>query len=71
VESFNARLRVLQHSRRNVSDARLGLLAFRWNTSRREEGPRRLQITRQTFGLIEKEDTRTWGELLPDSLPDD
>lgn len=71
VESFNARLRVLQQSRRNVSDALLGLLAFRWNTSRREEGPRRLQSPWQTLGLIEKEDTRTWVELLLDSLPDD
>ncbi len=41
VESFNARLRVLQQGRRNVSDALPSLLAFRWNASRREEGPRR------------------------------
>ena len=71
VESFNARLRVLQQGRRNVSDALLSLLAFRWNASRREEGPRRHESPWQTLGLVDKEDTRAWVELLLDTLPDE
>jgi hypothetical protein len=65
VESFNSRLRVLQTSRRNVSDALLSLLAVQWNASRREEGPW------QTLGLISKEDKRGWVDILLDTLPDD
>ena len=71
VESFNARLRVLQQVRRNVSDALLRLLAFRWNASRREEGPRRHESPWQTLGLVDKENTRGWVELLLDTLPDE
>ncbi len=71
VESFNTRPRVLQQARRNVSDALLSLHAFRWNDSRREEGPRRHEIPWQTLGLVHKEDTRGWVELLLDTLPDE
>ena len=71
VESFNARLRVLQQSRRNVSDTLLSLLAFRWNASRREEGPRRHESPWQTLGLLAKEDARGWVELLLDTLPNE
>lgn len=70
VESFNSRLRVLQTSRRNVSDALLSLLAVQWNASRREEGPRRGESW-QTLGLISKEDKRGWVDILLDTLPDD
>ena len=71
VESFNARLRVLQQGRRNVSDALLRLLAFRWNASRREDGPRRHESRWQTLGLVDKEDPRGWVEFLLDTLPDE
>ncbi len=71
VESFNARLRVLQQARRNVSDALLSLLAFRTNASRRKKGPRRHESPRSTHGLIDQEDTRGWVELLLDTLPDE
>jgi hypothetical protein len=67
VESFNARLRVLQTSRRNVSDALLALLAVLWNASRRDEGPRRQQSPWQTLGYIAKEDKRDGGDILLDA----
>ena len=70
VESFNARLRVLQQARRNVSDAHMSLLAFQWNTARREAGPRRDESPWQSLGLIGKEDRREWVDILLDSLPD-
>jgi hypothetical protein len=71
LESFNSRLRVLQTSRRNVSDALVALLAVQWNASRREEGPRRDESPWQTLGLIAKEDERGWVDILLDTLPDD
>jgi hypothetical protein len=71
VDSFNARLRFLQQGRRNVSDALLRLLAFRWNASLREEDPRRRQSPWQRLGLIDKENTRGWVELLLVTLPDE
>lgn len=71
VESFNSRLRVLQTSRRNVSDALLSLLAVQWNASRREEGPRRDESPWQSLGLIAKEDMRSWVDILLDTLPGD
>jgi hypothetical protein len=70
VESFNARLRVLQQARRNVSEAHMSLLAFQWNTAHREEGPRREQSPWQQLGLIGKEDHRKWVDILLDALPD-
>jgi hypothetical protein len=70
VESFNARLRVLQQARRNVSDAHMSLLAFHWNTSRRDEGPRQHESPWQALGLIAKEDLRGWVDILLDSVPD-
>lgn len=70
VESFNARLRVLQQARRNVSDAHMSLLAFYWNASRRDEGPRQHESPWQMLGLIAKEDHRGWVDILLDSVPD-
>ncbi len=71
LESLNSRLRVLQTSRRNVSNALVALLAVQWNASRREAGPLREESPWQTLGLIAKEDERGWVDNLLDTLPDD
>jgi hypothetical protein len=70
VETFNSRLRVLQTSRRNVSDALLWLCALHWNLSRRENGPRKHQSPWQQLGLIAQNDMRSWAEILLDMMPE-
>lgn len=68
VESFNARIRVLQMSRRNVSDRMLGLLALQWNLERREEGPRRGTSPYVQLGVIAADDRRAWWDVLLDAM---
>jgi len=68
VESFNARVRVLQMSRRNVSDRMLGLAALQWNVEKREEGPRRGTSPYGLLGVLEEGDERRWWEVLLDAL---
>lgn len=67
VESFNARVRVLQMSRRNVSDRLLGLAALQWNVEKREEGPRRGTSPYSLLGVLEEADERRWWEVLLDA----
>ncbi len=67
VESFNARVRVLQMSRRNVSDRLLGLAALQWNVEKREEGPRRGTSPYGLLGVLEEADERRWWEVLLDA----
>jgi len=67
VESFNARLRIVQTSRRNASDALLALLAVQWNASRRDEGLRRQESPCQTLRWRAKEDKRDEVDILLDS----
>jgi transposase-like protein len=71
VESFNARVRVLQMSRRNVSDRLLGLAALRWNVEKREEGPRRGTSPYGLLGVLEEADERRWWEVLLDALEEE
>lgn len=68
VESFNGRVRVLQMSRRNVSDRMLGLAALQWNVEKREEGPRRGTSPYGLLGVLAAGDERRWWEVLLDAL---
>lgn len=68
VEAFNARIRVLQTARRNVSDEMLGLAALQWNVSTREDGPRRGTSPYKLLGVLNANDNRSWWDVLLDFM---
>ncbi len=52
VEAFNARIRVLQTARRNVSDELLGLAALQWDINTREDRPRKGSSPYNLVGVL-------------------
>lgn len=68
VEAFNARIRVLQTARRNVSDELLGLAALQWNINTREDGPRKGTSPYKLLGVLASHNQREWWDVLLDEM---
>ena len=68
VESFNARIRVLQTARRNVSDELLALAALQWNINTREDGPRKGSSRYKLLGVLASDDRRQWCDVLLEEM---
>ena len=68
VEAFNARIRVMQTTRRNVSDELLALAALQWNINTREDGPRKGTSPYKLLGVLANDDEREWWDVLLDEM---